>query len=200
MEDQEHIFDVIYVGKDTRRISEDKARFLKQDITEVINNPNAWIYKSKELKESADTLLDSILLENKRVRIIASLNPGKVMVSKSNYSTYYLLISFAIENILKGIYVLNNNFKLDNDYRIRPRLGHNLLSISNNLYINLSLEEEQILNKLTHYLIWEGRYPTPMNAMDFQYTFETLLDQDIERINEIYKKLCSVFEEGSNIT
>lgn len=122
-------------------------------------NPNEWLEVSDELNESIQVITN----QSKAVYLKGDTWDGipskKLMSSRS----IFLLMGFAIENLLKGILVFDkpelvNQGKLDNEIK-----SHNLKSLAMKIP-NLTLDDEkkEFLETLSDAIPDWGRYPCPL--------------------------------------
>ncbi len=87
----------------------------------------------------------------------------KAMDDNSNakitcYSTYKMLFGMSLEALFKAHCIAQ---KID-DPRIHK--SHQLTEIASIAGINLDKSENKILDILSEYIIWDGRYPVPKNS------------------------------------
>lgn len=113
------------------------------EIKELNEAPLPWFNKSLELKTAAGVLL----------------NVGSV------FSIYLMLCGMSLELIYKAIIVVRNN-RFDSVKKINIGKHHNLVNLAHFANIGLNEKNKAFLNILTHYIYWEGRYPTPNKAED----------------------------------
>jgi hypothetical protein len=74
--------------------------------------------------------------------------------------TYLMLVGFAVENFLKGIYVISNPEIIKNDKLIKLN-RHDLLQLFNELHFETTIEEKDLIERLEEFILWIGRYPIP---------------------------------------
>jgi hypothetical protein len=125
--------------------------------------PLAWCFSALDLKQSADVILHSILPS------LESACPDDAekerLVNTTNLlGTYYLLAALALENLLKGILVAKSPEKVTKLGWRGP--GHDLLQLCKDAKVKLSAKQERVIERLTAYLKWAGRYPIFSNEKD----------------------------------
>lgn len=82
------------------------------------------------------------------------------------------LAGFALENLLKGLAIaadpgLVQPIATKPNELLDPRIKkHKLVALAGLAGVELSTEEEALLTKLTEFVFWAGRYPTPLDAFD----------------------------------
>ena len=89
-------------------------------------------------------------------------------------STYFMLMSFAIENLLKAMLVKYKYSDIDTEFKKTSRLpnilkSHDLFDLSLKAGLEeFALENEDYLKRLTRSSIWYGRYPISIdpNSME----------------------------------
>jgi hypothetical protein len=78
---------------------------------------------------------------------------------------YRMLMAFSIENLLKGILIVEGHEAIEGD-RLSHRLkNHGLRQYADKLSgVTITKSEKSLLDELQHYLMWAGRYPMPTKA------------------------------------
>lgn len=82
---------------------------------------------------------------------------------------YMMLIGFSFENFLKGILICNDLKNVDDRIKTLKNwkgLGHDLFELVENCKIKVNDEEKSLLERLTIFSIWRGRYPVPIEPKD----------------------------------
>jgi hypothetical protein len=137
--------------------------------------PQHWLAKARQLKKAADILF--IEFENDQEEYDREFSEN--MLSRPMTLAYpddsitTMLLGFAIENLLKGLYVnaQNNAEPIEDLNQLKlPGRSHALEPIASALaerkLINFSPEEIELLHVLERAIFWRGRYPSPKN-IDF---------------------------------
>ena len=88
---------------------------------------------------------------------------------KEHYiTTYFMLVSYALENLLKALYIKLNKDSVKKELEEKKQLpkaiaGHDLYRLAKELeVVNLEWGEESLLQKVSRSAVWFGRYPTPI--------------------------------------
>jgi hypothetical protein len=130
-------------------------------------DPSEYQKMAEVLKLSADIILQEYNKadeESKKGIIDVHKFPGL-------YKVYLMLIGYAIENLLKGIYLANGgDFK---GWKEFCTTGHELIGLitavnelsnknSDMEVISLGADETELLELLTFYIKFKGRYPTAL--------------------------------------
>jgi len=77
-----------------------------------------------------------------------------------------MLLGFAIENICKAILVGRNSSLVDGDAGLNESLQtHDLKELATKCGQPLDTDEAQVLELLSEFSIWAGRYPIPLRAV-----------------------------------
>lgn len=81
---------------------------------------------------------------------------------------YFMLLAFAVENLLKASLVQRRSAEYRRQFQETKRfpndlLGHNLVPLASKAGLNYSIDEEDLLRRLTRHAVWAGRYPGPVN-------------------------------------
>lgn len=132
------------------------------------STPLDWLEKARALRHASNHLLihfeeEQLAYEEKFERTLAfELEPPDA-------SVLMMLLGFAIENLLKGLYV--STLKIAKPPRTLRELGvsgHCLAVIANKLEVALgetfSQRELDILAAVEQTILWYGRYPSPVDA------------------------------------
>lgn len=116
---------------------------------------------------------------------------------------YFMLMAFAIENLLKGIIIKSNYTELAREAKEKNKIpsdinSHDLRNLAIKANISINADEEEMLLRLKDNLIWRGRYPVPLaekgldskplNNGDFASQAHYSL-RDIDAINLLINKL-----------
>lgn len=125
-----------------------------------------WISKARDLYESARMLEPALeaIWDSYRSR---AQNTGTTILPDYYNGTYFMLISFAFENLLKAALVSRNSFQYKQQFRLTGKFpselkGHDLLKLARLLNLTILQQEEDLLRRLTRGATWFGRYPIPL--------------------------------------
>lgn len=164
---------------------------------------HGWAYRSFILKHGADRLYDHY--HNAKVRKInrsfkefekdhvsvdgARKLAGEELQDEWDFqliSIYYLLIGFAVENLLKGILLIRDPEKyFDSESKKLKNLDHDLIELCvTKCEITINQAEEKLLKELYTQVIWKGRYPTPFKEakMEVYQPSDTPVQAIIEKV------------------
>ena len=141
--------------------------------------PQHWLAKARQLKKAADILIIEFENDQKEYDREFSENmlsrPMTLPYPDDSITT--MLLGFAIENLLKGLYVdaQNNAESIEDLNQLKlPGRSHALEPIASVLaerkLINFSPEDIELLHVLERAIFWRGRYPSPQNI---DYIFST---------------------------
>ena len=109
----------------------------------------------------------------------------------SAHSSAFLVYGFAMENLIKALIVKKDPClpRIEND-KIRWDVGdHDLIGLFQKAGIKPAPGEKQILEILTDWAVWQGRYPVPMNATSHSNE-RTFPHRDL--IEKCYLRLCAM--------
>lgn len=161
----------------------------------VSKDSMSWLDNSEKLKFSGD-----IILQELQIRINPFLdgicdysNEEEIM---GLWNSYFLLIGFALENLIKGLSVEKHREAIDyteifQSYWQQHAKGHGISNIAKDNIDNLTDEEIAILEKLEIYLVWAGRYPTAQTQNRYIKEVNNLnyKSRDPEIINSMFLKI-----------
>jgi hypothetical protein len=152
--------------------------------------PGEWLSFAEELMESAE-----VLWKQNDGSIRSEIIHDKIEVLESRKVSgisrpYFLLVGFAIENLLKGLIVFDDPSTITSGKikRIKTHKITNLIKEINE--INLSEEEIEICKKIEEAIPYWGRYPIPLEAANI--TPDIGITPELrEIIKSMYSRLAS---------
>ena len=122
------------------------------------SEPGLWQLEALRLRRAADHLFEVYCSD------LRQLSSGQVTpVDLHNLelaSAASLLYGLSLENLLKGI-IVKSGAPVIAKWRIQfgRGSGHNLVHLASKASITLNSDEQDLLNRLTRYVEWAGRYP-----------------------------------------
>ncbi len=141
--------------------------------------PMSWWFTSLGLKHAADRLYDLYYEAHERDhrRSLEEVRSGKMREGSRRLEgkeledswdgmlirPYRLLVGYAVENLLKGILMVQHPENLKPSGHVTGIKGHDLVSICSCCGIALTQEESDLLRKLTRSIVWQGKYPVPLD-------------------------------------
>jgi hypothetical protein len=130
---------------------------------ETLRDTSKWIQQAEELLDAAYLLESEIQEYWSEVKIDFSQLDSKPK-HKNVQSIYLLIIAYALENYFKAILIHKNRKELHSELLTEiPSyiFGHDLKELAKKTSINLTIDEEGLLTRLSRLSIWEARYPVP---------------------------------------
>lgn len=129
--------------------------------------PVPWIKRASDLYESARKLEPAMEKVWKSYRARAQ-NPKGALEPDHYTGPYFMLVSFAVENLLKAAAVTRNGIQYKDSFRLNYKFPselkkHDLVELAKLLHLEVNREEEDVLHRLTRAAVWFGRYPAPVN-------------------------------------
>ena len=187
------------MGIDTR--SDNLLNKFKKTASEPLN----WLYSAHVLKRGADALYVEIHKGWQtflRYKYGEPKPPPEMFEQLQLNPTYMLLAGYALENLLKGLYVAKNPSIVKNGRLIKwPGSGHGIMKLivlanerlDDAEKIELSKDEKVLLDKLEVSIVWAGRYPIPKNVEDlmplhFKVSEKNQFNELFDRLAELLKK------------
>ena len=120
-----------------------------------------WIAKARDLYESARKLEPALeaVWDSYRER---AKNFGARLELDHYNGPYFMLMSFAVENLLKGAAVSRNSLEYKREFRLNEKFPselkrHDLLKLAALVGLVLAAGEEDLLRRLTRGATWFGR-------------------------------------------
>ena len=165
-----------------------------------------WIAKAEELLEVAR------FLEPEIEKMWAEMRGGGFL--KEHYiTTYFMLGSYALENLLKALYIKTNYQKIEAELKESCELpksikNHDLWKLAKELdVVEREWGEETLLKKLSRSAVWFGRYPTPPKPKDLKrfydseyenitIPFSSYMNTDLEEIKAIISRIKSKLNQN----
>ena len=147
---------------------ENADEFFKNQFNKI-GGPVNWFYIGQLLKHSADVIFGEF--EKGWQAFLAAKDEPQTFEQLRQWRVYMFLSGLALENILKGIWVARDK-KIIQDGKFSAQTKKGLHSLNwlvnqiNNLsppsdQISLNQDEELLLEELTTFIRWAGRYPIP---------------------------------------
>jgi hypothetical protein len=108
------------------------------------------------------------------------------------WGSYFLLMSLAFENILKGLIIskepdIDNTDNYEKKYKFSYK--HNLLIMLEENFRGLTSGEITLIKRLQTYLNWMSKYPVPLKSKIFENSERELHFSDNECLITIYKEI-----------
>ncbi|MBL7205935.1 MAG: hypothetical protein ISS63_16640 [Desulfobacteraceae bacterium] len=178
----------------------------ESEFKEKILDYELWIAKAEELLEVAG------FLEPKVEKTWAEMIEGGIFLE--HYVTiYFMLISYALENLLKALYIKTNYQKIDAGLKQSCKLPksikcHDLWNLAKELdVVQREWGEETLLKKVSRSAVWFGRYPTPTKPKDLKrfhdseyestpMPFSSYMNTDLEEIRAIISRIKSKLNQN----
>lgn len=125
----------------------------KEPTAEDLKNPVLWLSHANALSEAAICLI-------KNVPPFSSLSPDIRTICNSQYHAVALmLVGYSLEVCLKSMILIRlgaDEFARQEKQHFHHRLGELAAFVP-----GLSAKDQAILDGLTHFVVWAGRYPDP---------------------------------------
>jgi hypothetical protein len=124
-----------------------------------MNQDSDWLQSAYRLKHGADLLFKAYSLA---AELSDEERPADEDIRVAGVAT--LLYGLAIENMIKAVLLRENIAKVENDgtvkWNVEGAQAHDLVSISKPLLV-LGNDELKLLERLSAFVSWAGKYPTP---------------------------------------
>lgn len=131
------------------------------------NRPATWIQTARDLLASLGLFLPQLkkdwqtYVQDKEKQLAPPVHIHRI---------FLLLSAYTFENLLKAVIVQRSAWPDSQVERSIPNelKKHDLLSLAHSANISLTIEEQELLERLTEFAIWRGRYPVPTRIEDIQ--------------------------------
>jgi hypothetical protein len=137
---------------------------------DAAENPPDWLRVARKLRSSADVIFErekpiAANALNELLRLIAEGKPEELEIkgyAAPNLDAGYMLMAFAIENLLKGLIVAKGRVDASNPNRLFDELFTHDLGDLHNLAEPKATIAPHFLDALNYMAEWRARYPTPV--------------------------------------
>lgn len=175
------------------------SRYYTDEFISKTLDETLWIEKAEHLLEVAS------FIEPRINEMWSRVQDGEFV--KEHYITiYFMLVSYALENLLKALYIKLNKDSVKREVEEKQQLpkaiaGHDLYRLAKELrVVNLEWGEEALLRKMSRSAVWFGRYPTPITPAqldrfyksefeDLSIPFRLYTSDDLEEIQSIISRV-----------
>jgi hypothetical protein len=146
-----------------------------KNIFELLNKHHHWHSKARKLKHCADLLFKAFLA----ARTLSDEEQSETEDSKID-DVATLLYGMAMENLLKAALLKEGTAKIRTDGRVawcaEGATDHNLLGICRSLKsFELNADQEKLMERLSAFVCWAGKYPTPLEIKHTTKDFKGFL-------------------------
>jgi hypothetical protein len=123
-----------------------------------------WFENANELTAAMDVLEPHVLAYWQSMH---EWSRGNMMFREHGFTALFMMLAgFAIENLCKGCAVEKLTFEERAEVKANGNLpkrleGHNLLELVKGVDLSVTIEEEELLQRLRRAVVWFGRYPIP---------------------------------------
>jgi hypothetical protein len=139
--------------EDARQI---RNKLFRMTYESAASDPRQWLSYARSLQFTADLLKPIFEKEHQTPRPRNQKNYFPISVSQ----IYLMIVGFAVENYLKGIYVISFPEVIKDDKLIKLN-RHDLLQLMRELKFEVLKEEFDLIERLEEFVLWAGRYPIP---------------------------------------
>jgi hypothetical protein len=179
-----------------------------------LRNPQLWADMANEMIEALKVLEPklrefwNIAKDNSLKEKYGQDQEGHHNLPPNLHGPYFVLVSYAVENMLKALIVKNRSEVINSQFSQKGRLpdvirGHNLIDLSKRADIKLNIAEEDLLIRIYRQSKWKSRYPVPVDLIEIQNVarcsdgkarfMDYYRPEDIDDINNMLTKLRNHF-------
>lgn len=159
----------------------------------IERSPHSWVAEAENLREAADILWDSYRRTWKifeRFLKTRSFSGKRELVLRriGLFKVAFLTLGLATENLLKAIVLSGREGAIGMAAgKLKwPGKGHNQRALAHAAGISFAEDDLNLLDELTAFVEWAGRYPLPLKESD--------LDRVRAGDGNRWEKACSVFD------
>lgn len=151
-------------------------------------NPNEWFEVSDELNQSVE-----ILIKNNGPTFLKTDTWNGIPSMKfTNSRAIFLLMGFAIENLIKGIVVFDKPEYINTGTLANEIKTHNLVLLLKKIpELEFTTQEIRFVQTITDAIPDWGRYPSPLKFQDIKN--EVLY---VDETNDVYKSVRKKLREN----
>lgn len=141
-------------------------KLLDEQFELVGNNAVFWLITAKRLRRSADIVFDAYAADLEKLHLGVSAEGLQNLHNLELAGCAMMLYGLGIENLAKGLIVVRSGSAAVNNGKLRkwPDPSHSLKTLLNHAGVQLSEQEEDLVERLTAFVLWAGRYPIPKIA------------------------------------
>lgn len=177
-------------------------KILKRHFAKMGRDPINWVREAGELKRASEILYKEVLADYNELKTGAWTRKHYI------FAQYQMLTGYALQNLLKAIYIKKHPKKLATDIDRFTNKTHDLKVLTTNLHITVSRDELDLLERLTEYVASAGRFPIPRKFEFIKNEDNTKgsivirarfnPDTDDTVFNGLYEKLYAIYSEEIN--
>jgi hypothetical protein len=137
-----------------------------QQVFDNARHPIVWLFVSRRLRSSAKIIFEKEepIAQHFQAKVQDVNTVGEIL-DAPYFDAGYMLIAYAIENLLKGLMIAKGIVRLEgNEY---PQIkGHDLRKLHQRAKPKTTVSLP-LLDALTYRSEWRARYPLPLKLQDF---------------------------------
>ncbi len=161
-----------------------KQRITPGELYKAAQSPSQWLIAAQRLVAAAEIILakentkESVYLAavgvasdqatNNAILSDEGVGRAEIIAEEPNYLPAQLLYAYALENVLKGLVVVNrpaiaSENKIDGSIKT-----HDLIKLSKLAKYDIGFAEKKVLENLTRIATWAGRYPVDVSLEKYE--------------------------------
>jgi hypothetical protein len=159
---------------------------LKEDTFKAAQSPVMWLLTAERLRDGAEAILtveqefeilyfqahDAATQKAMAIAYSEGNDSGvaEIEARAPNYPAAQLLYAYALENLLKGIWIAKDPSLISRKRLNRKLSSHDLIELAQQADFKLHVQEIQVAQALSKLSIWAGRYPVTLLEAEFAST------------------------------
>ncbi|MBZ9998027.1 hypothetical protein [Mesorhizobium sp. BH1-1-4] len=158
----------------------------KQDIFRAAQSPESWLLTAQRLRDGAEAILthehafeaayfQAHEAATQKATAMAYSEGNDTGIADiearvPNYPAAQLLYGYALETLLKGIWIAKEPSLISGGKLNRKLATHDLVGLAQQAAFALHGQEEPVANALSKLAVWAGRYPVALLEAEFAST------------------------------
>jgi len=130
-------------------------KVLKRHFLKLGRDPINWLREAGELKRASEILYKEVEADYNEMK------EGTWTRRHYIFAQYQMLTGFALQNLLKAIYIKRHPNKPVAEIDRFTHKTHDLKALTSKMHILVSREELDLLERLTEYVTSAGQFPIP---------------------------------------
>jgi hypothetical protein len=156
-------------------------------------DPGAWFSTAHSVRHAALVLWRELGPALDQWATTDATVDAKLELSLRLRGPFAMLAGMAIENMLKGLILQRTARDARLELMSKKKLiTHDLVTLATRAGVELADFEQELLARLSRFIVWAGRYPVALTATDTENTDRDLTSDDYPMLVELSQRLLDV--------